>query len=341
MARMRTIKPEFPQSETVGSLSCDARLLFVQLWNVADDAGRFRAASRMLASLLYPYDDDAPNLIGGWLDELEHLHCIRRYEVDGPTYLEIVNWLKHQKIDRPAPSRLPEYREVSTKTREPSRTLDARPKTVDRGPGTKDHGDGLGLRARAIGSKPRKPSKPTPATAENVLIDGPLFKRFSEVYSGKITKAAERKFRVLVLGGENVGPIIAAASRANPYMPAEQWLDERAWEQLSMIPAESAPKAPPAGSISTEARALANEIERVPLSGSAGGSYQGDLTVPLLGVDRVVEVKARSIGFRQLYDWLENRDLLVVKGDRREPLVVLPLRLAVEIALAAEKTKAK
>src|SRR4051812_32218155 len=31
--------------------------------------------------------------------------------------------------------------------------------------------------------------------------------------------------------------------------------------------------------------------ERVPLSGSAGGSYIGDLTVPILEVDRVVEVK--------------------------------------------------
>jgi Holliday junction resolvase len=47
--------------------------------------------------------------------------------------------------------------------------------------------------------------------------------------------------------------------------------------------------------------------ERVPLSGSAGGSYVGDLTVPVLGVDRVVEVKARANGFRELYAWLENR----------------------------------
>src|SRR3977135_115768 len=41
--------------------------------------------------------------------------------------------------------------------------------------------------------------------------------------------------------------------------------------------------------------------ERVPLSGSAGGSYLGDLTVPIIGVDRVVEVKVRAKGFGQLY----------------------------------------
>ena len=41
----------------------------------------------------------------------------------------------------------------------------------------------------------------------------------------------------------------------------------------------------------------------------------------------------------QIYSWLENRDLLVVKGDRREMLVVLPMRLAIEIAKAAERAK--
>src|SRR5882724_9686292 len=77
--------------------------------------------------------------------------------------------------------------------------------------------------------------------------------------------------------------------------------------------------------------------ERVPLSGSAGGSYLGDLTVPVIGVDRVVEVKVRATGFRQLYDWLIDRDILIVRADRNEPLVVLPLKLAAEIASAADR----
>ena len=76
--------------------------------------------------------------------------------------------------------------------------------------------------------------------------------------------------------------------------------------------------------------------ERVPLSGSAGGSYKGDFTTPLMGRDLVVEAKARADGFATLYGWLESRDLLVVKADRKEPLVVLPLSLAVQIATAAE-----
>src|SRR6266850_1445168 len=75
--------------------------------------------------------------------------------------------------------------------------------------------------------------------------------------------------------------------------------------------------------------------ERVPLSGSAGGSYLGDLTVPIIGVDRVVEVKCRADGFRELYRWLVDREILIVRADRSEPLVVLPLKLAAEIAAKA------
>lgn len=128
MSRIRTIKPEFPQSESIGRISREARLFFILLWTIVDDEGRARAASRMLASLLYPYDDDAPALIDGWLRELEVEKCIRRYEIDGSTYLEIINWRKHQKIDRPSKSRLPEFSaasQVFASPREPSRALDA------------------------------------------------------------------------------------------------------------------------------------------------------------------------------------------------------------------------
>jgi hypothetical protein len=113
MARIRTIKPEFPQSESMGRISRDARLLFIQLWTIVDDDGRTRAASRMLASLLYPYDDDAPKLIDAWIGELEGEGCIVRYQVDGATYLEIRNWLNHQRIDKPSVSKLPPFDESS------------------------------------------------------------------------------------------------------------------------------------------------------------------------------------------------------------------------------------
>jgi hypothetical protein len=59
-----------------------------------------------------------------------------------------------------------------------------------------------------------------------------------------------------------------------------------------------------------------------------------DLSVPVLGIDRAVEVKCRADGFRELYGWLDSRDVLIVKADRREPLVVVRLSLAAEITRA-------
>jgi hypothetical protein len=95
----------------------------------------------MLASLLFPYDDDAREFIGGWLDELVENDFIKLYEADGSTYLEICNWLKHQKIDHPSPSRLPEFREGFAKPRDTlapdlgprTRTMDLGSRTIDSG----------------------------------------------------------------------------------------------------------------------------------------------------------------------------------------------------------------
>jgi len=120
MARIRSIKPEFPQSESMGRVCREARLCFVLLWTLADDSGRLRGNSRMLASLLYPYDDDAPRLIDGWLDELERERCVQRYVADGgDRYIAVSAWGKHQKIDKPTASKLP----VPPEFVEPSRIV--------------------------------------------------------------------------------------------------------------------------------------------------------------------------------------------------------------------------
>lgn len=140
MARIRTIKPELPQSESMGRVSREARLLFIQLFTLADDEGRARAASRLLASLLYPYDKDAGDLIDGWLGELERERSIRLYEVDGNRYLQIEKWLTHQKIDKPSKSRLPAPPEGISRTVAKPREVssgDLVPSILDLGSGTK------------------------------------------------------------------------------------------------------------------------------------------------------------------------------------------------------------
>ena len=128
MGRIRTIKPEFPQSESIGKLSRDARLLYIQIWTIVDDEGRARAASRMLASLLYPYDNDACDLIEKWLQELEDGDHIRKYVIENSNFLEVTKWRQHQKIDKPSKSRLPPFDDSSPNGREPS----TKPRIVSR-----------------------------------------------------------------------------------------------------------------------------------------------------------------------------------------------------------------
>lgn len=140
MARIRTIKPEFPQSESMGRVSREARLAFIMLWTIADDAGRLRGNSRMLASLLYPYDDDAPKLMPKWLGELEQEGCVIVYEIEANTYIQICNWLNHQKIDKPSQSKIPEV----ANPREPSRTLPV---------GSKDQGVDQGKEGNGVEPK--------------------------------------------------------------------------------------------------------------------------------------------------------------------------------------------
>jgi Holliday junction resolvase len=79
--------------------------------------------------------------------------------------------------------------------------------------------------------------------------------------------------------------------------------------------------------------------ERVPLSGAARGRFGGDVSVPLLGRDLRCEVKCRGGGFRRLYDWLDGADALILRADRRGLLVVVPIELAAEVMMVAERAK--
>jgi hypothetical protein len=74
---------------------------------------------------------------------------------------------------------------------------------------------------------------------------------------------------------------------------------------------------------------------RTPMSGAVrssrfGGGY--DLHVPLFGRELKSEVKHHANGFARLYKWLAPVDILIVRADHSEPLVVLPLKLMLEVA---------
>jgi hypothetical protein len=89
---------------------------------------------------------------------------------------------------------------------------------------------------------------------------------------------------------------------------------------------------PAARRVSAPFRLLLVAAVRVPLSGAVGGRFAGDIVLPLMGRDLCIDVKARADGYCELFCWLNERGLLIVKADRQEPLVVVRLSLAAEIA---------
>lgn len=108
MARIRSIKPEFWSSEQVMALSRDARLLFIGMWNFADDAGRLKLNAATLKAQVFPGDSDvSASHVAEWIEELIHGGLIERYVNVHGTFSEITGWSKHQKINRPQPSKFP------------------------------------------------------------------------------------------------------------------------------------------------------------------------------------------------------------------------------------------
>lgn len=76
--------------------------------------------------------------------------------------------------------------------------------------------------------------------------------------------------------------------------------------------------------------------ERVPLSGSAQGSFTGDVVVPFMGGVKRIEAKVRAVGFKQIYEWIDDNYALVIKQDRRPHLAVIELETLASLMRLAE-----
>jgi hypothetical protein len=108
VARIRTVKPAFWGSGKLARCSLPARLVAIGLLTESDDEGRLLAAPKRIAGALFPNDDDVTvEDVAGWMDELERVGFVRRYDVDGVRYGWIPGFLEHQRVSHPAKSTLP------------------------------------------------------------------------------------------------------------------------------------------------------------------------------------------------------------------------------------------
>lgn len=106
MSRIRSIKPDFWSSEQVMTLSRDARLLFIGIWNFADDEGRFRWKARTLKAQVFPGDDVTVAEIETWLAEMVAAELLETYESGTERYGVVTGW-HHQRVSHPTPSKYP------------------------------------------------------------------------------------------------------------------------------------------------------------------------------------------------------------------------------------------
>lgn len=121
MARIRTIKPDFWDSPATGQASLRARLLFIAMWNWADDFGIGDAHSGRLWNFAFPNDEPPKMVVSGEpadipptfrripaeYAEVSNLFGVIFFEHDGRPYYYIPTWNKHQKIDRRSVQKVP------------------------------------------------------------------------------------------------------------------------------------------------------------------------------------------------------------------------------------------
>jgi len=112
LARIRSVKPEFWDDRKLAKrASRDARLLYIALWNLADEWGRLNGDPQWIKGQVFSYDDDLDSpAIAKLLEELENpaIGAVIAYEADGDPYLFLPKLAKHQRLEpEKVRSRLP------------------------------------------------------------------------------------------------------------------------------------------------------------------------------------------------------------------------------------------
>jgi hypothetical protein len=108
MPRARMIKPDFWNDEKLSSISLQARLVFIGLWNISDDYGVTKGNPVWIKNQLFPYGCAKTEDVTKWLHELEDKKFIYYFKDSGESYYYIKTFNKHQKVQHPSKQRNPE-----------------------------------------------------------------------------------------------------------------------------------------------------------------------------------------------------------------------------------------
>jgi len=114
VARIRTIKPEFWDSPRVAETSLRGRLLYIAMWNWADDFGIGDANAKRLMGFAFPNDEITASEVPTLLAEMQRNFSVVFYEFEGRPVYYIPAWEKHQRTEKKAKQRTPYPQELES-----------------------------------------------------------------------------------------------------------------------------------------------------------------------------------------------------------------------------------
>jgi len=101
----------YPFSSKINKCSLGAECLYVRLIAQADDNGNYWAGPGMVTGKLFTarlnQDEVSPDMIGGWIDELEKHELVRRYIVKDEAFMNVTDAFKKKRKDMKADIRCP------------------------------------------------------------------------------------------------------------------------------------------------------------------------------------------------------------------------------------------
>lgn len=217
MARIRTIKPEFWRDEDLSSVSPEAALLAIGLLNHADDEGYFNANPKLIESDVFPLRELSRS-ITVLIQELAGIGYLNLFSgSDGKKYGHVVNFSKHQVINKPSPSKIKDLQLIPYDSGSLPVAL-----PVGKERKGKEQGTGKG-NGKAVAA--------APATDPN-------FELFWEAYDYKTGRhKAVKAWKDINPDAELVEKIVSAAlfyNKSNPartfYKHPTTWLNGKHWE---------------------------------------------------------------------------------------------------------------
>jgi len=225
MARIRTIKPEFWDSPDTARASLRARLLYISMWNLADDYGVGDGNFKRIIGFAFPNDEIGVAEIPRLIAEVSRTFSVMFFDYEGRPYYWIPSWETHQRTEKRAKQRVPfpEDPKPLTSSGEMTGGGTSAASVGDSGAGTGEQGN----RGKGTGEL----GNPSPAAPDS-------FDEWYAIYPRKESKGPARTAYAKAKKKAGTEALIAGAERYRDDPNREQqftkmpatWLNSECWD---------------------------------------------------------------------------------------------------------------